>query len=411
MKFAYQGYEKSGAPARGTVEASDKHEATEALRKKGVFVTELTEAAPPDAVSKEDRAAARRFGAGKRLEAVASFTRQLSLLVSTGTPLVEALASLERQSAAGAEFKAVLADLRHRVEEGGQLSEAMAAHPLYFDPVCRSLICAGEQGGGIEVMLDRLAKLIRQQVKVRKTVQGAMIYPILLIVVAVVVITALLGFVLPRFEGLFQTLDTPLPAATKGLMSLSEILRAYWWAFGGGLVAAVVGMKLWIGSAQGRASLDKLLVTAPQVGRMSRSFATARIARMLGTLLEGKVALLEALELTKQSMRNSLYVALLNHAQEAVTRGENVSTALADPKLIDPSVCDALRSGERTGRMATVLVNVADHMDEDNEVLVKTLTGLMEPAILVVLGLIVGVIAISMFLPLFDLTAASGGSA
>jgi type II secretory pathway component PulF len=192
-------------------------------------------------------------------------------------------------------------------------------------------------------------------------------------------------------------------------MVLSALLRSYWWAVLGSVVAVGVGLKVWLSSAAGRESLDRALLTTPQVGKMSRSFATARIARMLGTLLDGKVALLDALELTKQSMRNSLYVGLLTRAQEAVTRGENVSSALADPMLIDASVCDALRSGEKTGRMSTVLVSVADHMDEDNEVLLKTLTGLMEPAILVILGLIVGVIAISMFLPLFDLTAASGG--
>jgi type IV pilus assembly protein PilC len=412
MKFAYQGYEKSGAQARGTVEAADTAEATEVLRRRGVFVSEIVGAGAGQArAERAERAASGGFGRGKRLESVASFTRQLSLLVSTGTPLVEAMASLERQAAAGGEFRRVLADIRQRVEEGGQLSDAMAQHPAYFDAVCRSLVCAGEQGGRIEVMLDRLSKLIRQQVKVRKTVQGAMIYPVLLIFVAVIVVTALLGFVLPRFEGLFKTLDTPLPGSTKVLMSLSGLLRAYWWMVLGCGVGLGVGLKVWLSSAGGREALDRALLTTPQVGRMSRSFATARIARMLGTLLDGKVALLDALELTKQSMRNSLYVGLLTRAQEAVTRGENVSAALADPVLIDASVCDALKSGEKTGRMATVLVSVADHMDEDNEVLVKTLTGLMEPAILVILGLIVGVIAISMFLPLFDLTAASGGGA
>ena len=202
---------------------------------------------------------------------------------------------------------------------------------------------------------------------------------------------------------------SPLPATTKMLMSASEGLRAYWWAIGGGLAGVIVGFKFWLASSTGRVMWDRFMVRAPQIGPISRSFATARVARMLGTLLDAKVALLDALELTKQSLKNSVYVTLLAGAQEAVTRGETVSSALADPTLINASVCDALRSAEKTGKMSTVLVTLADYMDQDNEVLVKTLTGLLEPLILIVLGVVVGAVAISMFLPLFDLTSAAGG--
>jgi type II secretory pathway component PulF len=412
VKYSYSGYEKSGAPARGVVEAADRNEAAEQLRKRGIFATEVKEAAGSSGAAGVAMPPKKRggFGAGKRLEHVASFMRQLALLVSTGTPLVEALCSLERQ-VLNPDFKAVLTSIRSRVEEGVQLSEAMAQHPEYFDAVCRSLVCAGEQGGKLEVMLERLSQLIRQQVKIRKTVRGAMLYPLLLVGVAIIVVTALLGFVLPRFEGLFKTLDTPLPTTTVMLMSISNGLRAFWWAVLGAVITAGVGLKLWLGSEPGRRWWDGFVLVAPQLGKVSRSFATARIARMLGTLLDGKVALLDSLELTKQSMANSRYIALIGRAQDAVTRGENVSAALSDPALIHASVYDALRSAERTGRMSTVLVTLADHMDEDNEALVKTLTGLLEPIILICLGLIVGLVAISMFLPLFDLTAAAGGGA
>jgi type IV pilus assembly protein PilC len=395
VRFAYQGFDKSGAPTHGVVEASDQNEAAESLRRRGIFTTKMAEEKGGHShIAGPTRKRTRAFGFGKRLESVASFTRQLALLVSTGTP---------------GDFKRVLNDLLTTVQEGGQLSDAMAQHPDYFDAVCRSLICAGEQGGKLEVMLERLAKLIRQQAKVRKTIRGAMVYPILLSFIAVVVVTALLGFVLPRFEGLFKTLDTPLPVTTQWLMAASNALRAYWWAALAGIAAVIFGMKMWLNSQSGRLAWDKFVVRAPQIGRANRSFATARIARMLGTLLDGKVALLDALDLTRQSMRNSLYIALLSRAQEAVTRGENVSAAFSDPTLINASVSDALKSAERTGRMSTVLCSLADHMDEDNEVLVRTLTGLMEPVILIVMGLVVGLVAISMFLPLFDLTAAASG--
>jgi type II secretory pathway component PulF len=429
MNFSYKGFDKSGGKVHDTIDAPDKAEAIESLRRRGIFVSEVAESKPGKRAASQSASGAPApahtaghapggvaamlgsFKRGQRLENVAAFPRQLSLLVSTGTPLVEAMMSLEHQTPEGP-FKLVLSGMRSCVEEGAQLSDAMAQHPDYFDAVCRSLICAGEQGGKLEVMLQRLATLIRQQVKVRKTVKGAMVYPCLLIVVAIVVVCAMLGFVLPRFEGLFKSLDTPLPATTKILMSASAVLRAYWWAFVSGLAVTGVSAKLWLATSSGKQALDRFLTTAPLgVGKACRSFATARIARMLGTLLDGKVALLEALTLTRQSMSNVLYIGLLTRAEEAVTRGENVSAALSDPALINPSVCDALKSGERNGQMAPVLTSVATYLDEDNEVLVKTLTGLMEPIILIVLGLIVGVVAISMFLPLFDLTAAAGGPA
>jgi type II secretory pathway component PulF len=419
VNFFYKGFDKSGLEVQDTIEAADKNEAIETLRRRGVFASELSEAkgaakrphaAPSSAPTRPTGLAGLISGLrqGQRLENVAAFTRQLSLLVSTGTPLVEAMMSLEAQAPQG-EFRQALTNMRSRVEEGAQLSDAMAQHPDYFDPVCRSLICAGEQGGKLEVMLQRLAQMVRQQVKIRKTVKGAMVYPALLICVAIVVVCAMLGFVLPRFEGLFKSLDTPLPATTKVLMTVSAVLRAYWWAFVSGALVLGVAAKLWLNTPQGKEALDRFLISAPLgVGAACRSFATARIARMLGTLLDGKVALLEALTLTRQSMSNALYAALLTRAEAAVIRGENVSSALSDPKLINPSVCDALKSGERNGQMAPVLTSLASYLDEDNEVLIKTLTGLMEPIILIVLGLIVGMVAISMFLPLFDLTAATG---
>jgi len=410
MKFSYRGFDKSGAPVADTTEGADRHDATEALRKRGIFVTEVSEFRSDQAPRPVPRGRARGTPSrGRRLDDLAIFTRQLSLLVQTGTPLVDAIASLQRQVPPGA-WHDVLTTVKARVEEGAQLSEAMAQHPQYFDAVCRSLIAAGEQGGKLDVMLGRLAKLVRQQVKVRKTVTGAMVYPCLLIGVSLVVVTAMLGFVLPRFEGLFTSLDTPLPPTTKYLMIASGVLRTYWWAIVGGLAVLGGGLKVWLSTQAGRQAWDVFTIKAPQLGKVTRSFATARIARMLGVLLEGKVSLLEALTLTRQSMGNSLYIALLNKAEQAVTRGESVSSALADPMLINPAVCEALRSGERTGQVAPVLVSVAEYLDEDNEVLIKTLTGLMEPIILIVLGIIVGVVAISMFLPLFDLTAAGGGA-
>lgn len=347
-------------------------------------------------------------GGGERLRHVAEFTRQLAVLVGTGTPLVDALISLEKQTKPGA-WKSVLTHIRARTEEGLPLSEAMADHPLYFDGVCRSLIAAGESGGKLEVLLDNLASLTRQQLKVRTAVVGALTYPILLIVIACSVLVAMITLILPRFEGLFKTMSTPLPATTKLLMSMSEVLREHWLILGVATIAAVAGMVWWLRSRSGQETIQRLVVALPVAGPCARAIITARLARVLGVLVEGKVPLLESIRLARGSTAHTMYAELMARVENAITRGDTLAAELERSSLIAPSVCEAVRSGEKTGQLGKVLVTLANYMDEDNEVTIRTMTRLVEPVILVILGLMVGTIAISMFLPLFDLTAAAGG--
>lgn len=408
MNFTARGFDKGGSPIVEKIEAADRAEAADRLRRKGVFVTELVEGGGAGPSAARGGKGEKRVGRGKRLTYLAMFTRQLAVLVSTGTPLVEAVTSIEKQAAAGP-WKDVLTDLRTRIEEGTQLSDAMALHPRWFDAVCRSLIAAGEQGGGLVAMLERLAMLTRQQQKTRRMLVGSMVYPCLLICVSIGVVTTMVGFVLPRFEGLFQTLGTPLPPLTKVLMDLSAAVRSQWMWLVGVLVACGVGIPMWLRSSAGRRSVDTFMISAPQIGKVVKGFATARIARLMGVLLEGKVGVLDALELVGQSTSNMHYAALVKQAQDAVTRGESMTNVFASGTLISPSVIDAMRSGERSGQMGSVLSTLADYLDEDNEAALKSITGLIEPLILLGLGLVVGSMAISMFLPLFDLAAAGPG--
>jgi type IV pilus assembly protein PilC len=302
-----------------------------------------------------------------------------------------------------------LSDLRSRVEAGAALSAAMAEHPRYFDAVFRSLVAAGESAGNLPIMLDRLAMLARKQLQVRRSIVGASVYPALLMVVAVAVLLVLLTFVLPRFAELFKSLDTPLPPTTQVLMALSTLLRTYWWLVGAVLIASIVGIVSWLRTDSGKRSIDTVLLRLPQFGNIVKSFATARITRILGILLQGRVPLVEALELTEGACGNQHYANLVHAATEAVTRGESLALALNDTRLIAPSVQEAILSGERSGQLAPLLTTLADFMDESNDVTVRSLTSILEPLILVVLGVLVGFIAVSLFLPLFDLTAATGG--
>lgn len=409
MKIAYQAFNSSGKSVSDLIDATSLTDAREALRKQGLFVTEVREHDVQGKTQARARAG-RRSGRGARLREVALFVRQLSVLVSTGTPLVEALTALERQEPAG-RFHTVIADIRQRVEEGNALSSALEAHPGYFDSVALSLIAAGETGGKLDAMLRKLSTLTRQQMKIRSSIVGAMVYPALLTSISMGVLNVMLFFVLPRFQGLFETLGSPLPASTRLLVDFSTLLRTYWWAALIVVVGSVVGARLYLATSRGRDLLHRAFVRAPQLGRVVRAFATARIARVLGVLVEGRVPLLEALKLTRESSGNSCYERLVARAEDFVTRGESISQALEGSPLVPRALTEAIRSGERSGQLGTVLIDIADFLDEDNEIILRSLSSIIEPLILIVLGVVVGFVAISMFLPLFDLaTAAQSGA-
>lgn len=405
MRFRYDGLGPDGAPAKGTVDAPSEREAQESLRRRGLFVTKI--ARDEDAASPAAGAPSGSSGGMRGSKELSHFLRQLAVLVSTGTPLVESIAALERQTPDGP-WKDTLVDVRRRVEEGAQFSEAMAHHSRRFDAVCRSLVAAGESGGRLPEMLERLAMLVRQQQKIRGAVVGALVYPALLMLVSAGVITAMLFFVLPRFEGLFQTLGAPVPTSTRILLDLAQYLRNNWYWVLGGVVAAAVAARLWLTSPVGRRTVHRALVTLPTVGNVFRSMATARMARVLGVLLEGKVVLLDSIRLARESSGNACFADMLAQAEEHVSRGEAMSAVFSSSGLVPGAVCEAVRSGERTGRIGQVLTSVADYMDEDNELLVKTLMGIIEPVILIGLGVVISLLSASMFLPLFDLTSATG---
>lgn len=437
MKFAYTAFDLRGKGSAGVVEAGSQAEAGQSLRRQGLLIATLAPtgsgggagaalgvapggAAPGQAAGSINGASAarsaplaptvvsraRRVSARKRLAAVSGFAGQMSILVQTGTPLVDALTSLERQTPAGP-WRDTLADVRTRVEQGDSLSGAMAAHPGYFDAVARALVAAGESGGKLDAILGRLAKLTRQQQKVHGAVAHAMVYPCLLIVVAVVVVVTMIAFVMPRFEDLFKTLDVALPPSTKLLMAASHVLVDYWWAIVPGAAVAVAAVVFAAVSERTRPWRDRLLLRTPMLGKVLCGLITARVLRVLGVLVEGRVPLLDALRLTRAAAGNQEFAKLIDRSQDAIIRGEPMSSAFGNSPLVTPSVAEAVRSAERSGQIAPVMLTVADALDEDNESAVKTVTSLLEPLILIVLGVIVGVMAVSMFLPLFDLTAAA----
>ncbi len=393
------------ASRRGTLEAAGESDARETLRRQGLFATKIVPAS--DALA-AGTMPSRSKNRGSNLRHLAGFTRQLHVLVSSGTPMVQALGALERQAVAG-HWREVVAKLRHSVEEGSSLSRAMHEQSDVFDAVSRSLVAAGESGGKLDVMLDRLSNVTRKQAHVRTAVRGAMVYPCLLMVIAIGVLIVMLTFVLPRFAELFKTLGTPLPPTTKFVMGISDLLRSYWWGLIAAGVAMVFAVRAWLKTTPGKRVIDTAMVKLPGLGPLVRNFAAARIARLLGVQLLGHVPLLEALQLTREAMQNVLFCELINSAEDAAVEGRSISDAFGRGGLLSPAICEAMRSGEQTGQMGLLLTNIADFLDEDNDVVIKSLTSIIEPIILVVLGALVGFVALSLFLPLFDLTSAMNG--
>ncbi|MFN3166838.1 MAG: type II secretion system F family protein [Phycisphaeraceae bacterium] len=412
MRLAYHAVSTTGTPVSDVMEAASIEDAMEELRAKGLFVTEIE----AESQQKAKAAAAKKIGSknislkGKthRLKQVAMFSRQLNVLVATGTPLADGLAALERQVKDEA-FRGQIGLVREQVEHGSTLYEALGRAPRYFDEVYRNIIKAGETAGALPTMLDRLALLTRKQVQVRSQITGSLIYPCVLVLISIAVLVVMLTLVMPRFTGMFESLDVPLPATTQMLVAMSDLLLAYWWAALGGVVGLIVGLCFGVKTPTGKGIIDKLMVTVPTLSSVTRSYATARIARLMGVLIECNVPLLDTLQLVRTATGNGHYEKLMVQAEQTVVSGEPVSNAFANDKLIEPALYEAVRNGEQSGRLSMLMITVADFMDEENDVRLRALTSLFEPLILVVLGLMVGGIAISMFMPMFDLTSMAGG--
>jgi type IV pilus assembly protein PilC len=238
---------------------------------------------------------------------------------------------------------------------------------------------------------------------------GAMIYPCMLLTLGLTVFVLLLIFVVPRFSMLFKTLDVPLPASTNALLQVSAALRHFWWLMGLLLGGALFALVSYLRTPRGRRLRDVSVLRVPYIGGVVRNLSSARIICMLGILMQARIPVLEALRLVRRSAGNVLYEELIAQAEEYVARGEPMSQAFSDTALFSPSIYEAIRSGEHSGEVDRLLLNVSGFLDEENEVTVRSLTSIIEPVILIVMGVLVGLIAICMFLPLFDLTAMTQG--
>jgi len=407
MKLAYRAFDKKGREVTDVIDALSSAEATEQLHQRELFVADIS---PVEASrSSQDGAQGVRVprGRARRLRNLVMFTRQLCVLVRSGTPLAQGLRALERQSR-DLVWSSVIADVRKQLEQGVPLATAMEAHAKCFDSVYRNMIIAGESSGKLPIVLDRLAQLTRKRLHIRSTIRAAMAYPCLLIVVSMTVLIVMLLVVIPRFAELFKSLGVALPPRTGAIVFLSNWFRSRWWVAVGVLAGAGVGARFYLRTPAGKRTMDTVVLRIPQTGRLVRSFATARIARLLGVLLDSHLTILKALQLTRGATTNVHYAKLIDEAEKAVIAGEPISSAFRNTNLISPSVYESMRSGEQSGQIAPLLLDLADFLDEENDTNLKALTSLLEPAILILMGVMVAFVALSLFMPLFDLGSMMG---
>ena len=335
------------------------------------------------------------------------FTSQLAILLETGTPVASSLSSIEHQLTCP-HWKVLVGNIRRHVEEGGTLASSVGRYPKLFDPLFTSMIAAGESSGRLPEILNRLAELARQSDRIRSKVISTMIYPALLMTIASSVLAVLLFFVLPRFGAIFEEMSVVLPSSTSFMLSASEFVRGHVFLSLLCFCFVIGGPIFWLYTPSGRRVASRFLLRVPVIGPLVSSIINARIFRLVGLLVESSIPLLEALDLTTSATKHYLYVAMLERVHSNVLNGRAMSEAMASSGLVPASLSAMVRTGEENGNVGKVMLMLADYLDDNNDTKVGMLTSIMEPVILIFMGLIVGVVAVSLVLPMFDLSRISG---
>ena len=411
--FKYEALNASGQEIKDEIEAPSKEEAVSKVRGLGYFPTKVVEKADRKkiAAKKAGPGAKQRKAAGTGLgwvstKALCSFTRQLSTLQDAGLPILRSIRILEQQQKPGM-LRSCLKQVTEDVEGGATLSEAMSRHPKCFDRLYCNMVAAGEAGGVLDVILQRLADFLEKAQKLKRKIIGAMIYPCVVISIAGGIVTFIMVTVVPKFREIFEDFGTKLPAPTEFLITVSN------WFAGGTppgwaviLLSPVIGwvvFKLIRQSEVGRYLVDMVSLKIPVVGQLIGKSSVARFTRTLGTLVAAGVPILEALAITKATSGNEIYARMLQKVHDGIREGDSFANPLRASKTVDPIVVNMVDVGEETGELDKMLMKVADNYDDEVDTLVASLVSLLEPIMVVALGTIVGFIVVALFLPLVAL--------
>jgi type IV pilus assembly protein PilC len=395
--FAYTGRSRAGQTVTGELVAETVDAAVAALRREQqILVTQISPI-------KEKVVGKRRSrGRAPKAKDLAVFTRQFSVMIGAGLPLVQCLEILGTQ-AEDRNFGGVILAVRADVEAGASLADAMGKHPKVFDNLFTNMIAAGEAGGILDAILKRLATYIEKAVKLKGQVKSAMVYPIAVIVIAAVVVTAILWKVIPTFASLFQGLGAQLPLPTRIVIALSNALVAYMPFIIVAVIAMGFAFRTYYATPSGRKVIDATVLKMPVLGILMRKIAVARFCRTLSTLLTSGVSILDALDITARTAGNAIVEEGILTTRKSIERGETIAAPLKQTNVFPPMVVQMISVGEATGALDTMLAKIADFYEEEVDVAVAGLLTLLEPLMIALLGGIVGGIVIAMYLPIFGL--------
>lgn len=403
-QFACKVRDAKGQQVSKSIEADNLAQARAKLREQGLFPISIEEKQGSDDILKPLNDFLLRFQKVKLKEMVI-FTRQFATMINSGVALLRALNIMVDQASSDV-FKRVLGDIRNGVEEGRSLSESMADHPKVFSKLYVSMVSAGEIGGVLDEVLDRLAFFLENNARLIGQLKSAMTYPVVVGVIASIIFVFLLYFVIPIFKEMFDSMGVDLPMFTLMLINMSNVVKDTWYLVLGGVGGSVYGLIAFIKTPFGRSWFDNVMLKAPIFGSIIRKVAVARFTRTLGTLLRSGVPLMTALEITEDTAGNVHIARGIAKVREAVSEGEGMTKPLEQTNLFPPMVTQMISIGEESGNIDAMLSKVADFYDEEVEQAVKALTSLLEPIMMVGIGGMVGSIIIGMYLPMFSVISA-----
>src|SRR5215208_5679272 len=392
--FEYTARAQNGQIQKGQLDAASKDDVGAHLRKNRLILVSVREAPKQMKFS--------MGGPRVKTRDVVIFTRQFATMINAGLPLVQSLNILAAQT----ENK-TLADVTravvYDVESGNTLADAFSKHPKAFSSLYVNMVAAGEAGGILDTILLRLATFLEKNDALIRKVKGAMIYPGVIISVAAIAICILLVFVIPTFQTMFASANLELPLPTRVVIAMSHFLIGFWWAIIAGIAGLVFAIKSYYATAPGRLQIDALMLKAPVLGDVIRKSAVSRFTRTLGTLVSSGVSILEGLEITAKTAGNQVVHNAVMESRQSIAGGETIAAPLEKSKVFPPMVISMIAVGEQTGGMDEMLTKIADFYDEEVDVAVSSLLSLMEPVMIVVLGVIVGGMVVAMYLPIFDM--------
>jgi type IV pilus assembly protein PilC len=396
-EFVWEARARSGDIRKGTMEAENAEAVQNRLRSQQLNPTKVKKKGLDLSVNLS-------FGSGVDSKDLVKFIRQFATMIDAGLPLVQCLDILSNQEP-NPIFKAALRDIKGAVEQGATFSDALRRHPKIFDELFVNLVQAGEVGGILDSILNRLAVYIEKRVKLQRQVKGAMTYPTAVIVIMIVVMVVLMTFVIPAFEGMFAEFGAKdaLPQLTKIVIGISRSFISYLPFTIVGTIGLVVGAIYFYRTPPGKKFVHKAMLEVPIMGPVLRKIAVARFTRTLGTLLASGVPILDALDIVAKTAGNVVIEEGLMFARARISEGKNMAEPLADVKIFPGMVVQMIAVGEQTGALDTMLNKIADFYEEEVDVAVASLTSLIEPILMVVVGGMVGIVLVSMYLPIFDL--------